>query len=117
MSALDFAKYGQLYKNGGRWNGKQIVPRSWVEKTLSKRVRRGPGDDEFYGSLFWYGLLRSGGKQHELFMATGNGGNKIYVFKDQPLVVVITATAYGTSYMHAQATAMMERYILPAVLK
>jgi len=82
MSALDFAKYGQLYKNGGEWNGKQIVPRPWVEKTLSKRVRRGSGEDEFYGSLFWYGLLRHGGKQHELFMATGNGGNKIYVFKD-----------------------------------
>jgi CubicO group peptidase (beta-lactamase class C family) len=116
MSALDFAKYGQLYKNGGEWNGRQIVPRSWVEKTLSKRVRRGPGDDEFYGSLFWYGLLRNRGKQHELFMATGNGGNKIYVFKDQPLVVVITATAYGTSYMHAQANSIMERHILPAVI-
>ncbi len=117
MSALDFAKYGQLYKNGGQWNGKQIVPEAWVEKTLSKRVRRGPGEDEFYGSLFWYGLLRSEGQQHEVFLATGNGGNKIYVFKDQPLVVVITATAFGTSYMHAQANSIMERHILPAVIQ
>ena len=116
MSALDFAKYGQLYQNGGRWNGKQIIPRSWVEKTLSKRVRRGPGEDEFYGSLFWYGFLRNRGKQHEVFLATGNGGNKIYVFRDQPLVVVITATAYGTAYMHAQANSIMERHILPAVI-
>jgi len=116
MSALDFAKYGQLYRNGGPGNGRQIIPRAWVEQTFSKRVRRGPGEDEYYGSLFWYGTLSGRSKKHEVFFATGNGGNKIFVFKDQPLVVVITATAYGKSYMHRQATSMMERYILPAVI-
>jgi CubicO group peptidase (beta-lactamase class C family) len=116
MSALDFAKYGQLHKNGGQWDGKQIIPRTWVEKTFTKQVRRGPGDDGHYGSLFWYGIFNSKGKQHEVFFATGNGGNKIFVFRDQPLVVVITATAYGKWYMHRQATSMMERYILPALI-
>jgi CubicO group peptidase (beta-lactamase class C family) len=117
MRALDFAKYGQLYQNGGQWDGKQIIPRAWVEKTFTKQVRRGPGEDEYYGYLFWYTLPTAKGKQHEAFLATGNGGNKIFVFRDQPLVVVITATAYGTSYMHRQATSMMERHILPALIK
>jgi len=116
LSALDFAKYGQLYQNGGRWNGKQIIPREWVEKTFAKQMRRGPGEDEHYGYLFWYTLPNAEGRQHEAFLATGNGGNKIFVFRDQPLVVVITATAYGKWYMHRQATSMMERYILPAVI-
>jgi CubicO group peptidase (beta-lactamase class C family) len=116
MSALDFAKYGQLYQNGGRWNGNHIIPREWVNKTFAKQMRRGPGEDEHYGYLFWYTLPTAGGKQHEAFLATGNGGNKIFVFLDQPLVVVITATAYGRFYMHRQATSMMERYILPAVI-
>jgi CubicO group peptidase (beta-lactamase class C family) len=116
LSALDFAKYGQIYQNGGRWNGKQIIPREWVEKTFAKQMRRGPGEDEHYGYLFWYTLPNAEGKQHEAFLATGNGGNKIFVFRDQPLVVVITATAYGKWYMHRQATSMMERYILPAVI-
>ena len=116
MSALDFAKYGQLYQNGGRWNGKQIIPRAWVEKTFTKQVRRGPGEDEHYGYLFWYTLPTVKAKQHGAFLATGNGGNKIFVFRDQPLVVVVTATAYGRWYMHRQATSMMERYILPAVI-
>lgn len=116
LSALDLAKYGQLYRNGGRWNGKQVIPRAWVEKTFTKQVRRGPGEDEHYGYLFWYTLPTAKGKQHEAFLATGNGGNKIFVFTHQPLVVVITATAYGKWYMHRQATSMMERYILPAVI-
>jgi CubicO group peptidase (beta-lactamase class C family) len=117
MRALDFAKYGQLYQNGGQWNGRQIIPRAWVEKTFTKQVRRGPGEDEHYGYLFWYTLPNANGKKHEAFLATGNGGNKIFVFRDQPLIVVITATAYGTSYMHRQATSMMERHILPALIK
>jgi CubicO group peptidase (beta-lactamase class C family) len=110
MSALDFAKYGQLYQNGGKWNGKQIVPRSWVEKSFTKQI------NESYGYLFWNTTINVKGKQYEASFATGNGGNKIYIFKDQPLVIVITATAYNKWYMHQQANSMMERYILPAVI-
>jgi CubicO group peptidase (beta-lactamase class C family) len=117
MSALDFAKYGQLYQNGGKWPGKQIIPPSWVEKTFTKQVRREPGGDEGYGYLFWNTTFDIAGKKHEAFFATGNGGSKIFVFKDQPLVVVITATAYGKWYMHAQVFNMMNRYILPAVIR
>ena len=117
LSALDLAKYGQLYKNAGKWDGKQIIPGSWVEKSFTKQIRRGPGDDEYYGYLFWNSTFNVKGKQYEAFFATGNGGNKIFVFKDQPLVVVITATAFGKWYMHRQVSSMMERYILPAVTK
>ena len=117
LSALDLARYGQLYQNGGQWDGKQIIPRTWVDKTFTKQIRRGPAPDEYYGYLFWYGLLSNRGKQHEVFLASGNGGNKIFVFRDKPLVVIITATAYGQWYMHRQATSMMERYILPALIR
>lgn len=109
MSALDFAKFGQLYKSGGQWKGKQIIPRNWVDKTFTKY--RGWQ----YGYLFWNTALSANGKEYEAFNASGNGGNKIFVFKDQPLVVVITATAYGRPWMHLQVDKMMERYILPAV--
>ncbi len=32
---IDFAKLGRLYLNRGRWNGRQIVPRQWVETSTS----------------------------------------------------------------------------------
>jgi hypothetical protein len=38
------------------------------------------------------------------------------VFKDQPLVIVITASAYGQGYAHRQVDRMMTDFILPAVL-
>jgi CubicO group peptidase (beta-lactamase class C family) len=115
LSALDFAKYGQLYQNGGKWNGRQVISPAWVKKSFTKQIKL-PGDgNDYYGYLFWNRTFNIDGKQHEAFYSTGNGGNKIYIFKDQPLVVVITATAFGKWYMHRQATDMMDRYILPAV--
>ena len=70
-----------------------------------------------YGLLFWNMTYHVDGRPYETFFCTGNGGNKIFVFLDQPLVVVVTATAYGKPYMHTQVDKMMERYILPAVVK
>jgi CubicO group peptidase (beta-lactamase class C family) len=115
MSSLDFAKYGQLYKNGGRWGGKQIIPEDWIKKTFTKYINVPYGPDTFYGYLFWNTTYKAGGKRYEVFFATGNGGNKIFIFKDHPLVIVITATAFAKWYMHRQVDNMMERYILPAV--
>ncbi|WP_316845900.1 serine hydrolase domain-containing protein [Pedobacter psychrodurus] len=117
MNALDFAKYGQLYQNNGLWKGKQIIPKQWVDKTLSKQTAITGRKEEYYGYLFWNKKYTVKGKAYETFYASGNGGNKIFIFKDQPLVVVVTATAYGTNYAHAQVDKMMEEYILPAVIK
>lgn len=117
MSSLDFAKFGQLYKNGGLWNGKQIIPRSWIDKTFTKYLTLPFDSNGFYGYLFWNVSYQISGKQYEASYCTGNGGNKIFIFKDQPLVVVITATAYNKPYAHPQVNKMMERYILPAVIK
>jgi CubicO group peptidase (beta-lactamase class C family) len=117
MSALDFAKFGQFYQNGGNWNGKQLISPDWIQKTFTRQIPLPSGGDDFYGYLFWNTTFKIGGKPHEAFFATGNGGSKIFVFKDQPLVVVVTATAYRKWYMHAQVFSMMNRYILPAVVK
>lgn len=117
MSALDFAKYGQLYQQRGKWNGIQLLAPDWVQKTFTRQIPLPSGGDDFYGYLFWNTTFKIGDKRHEAFFATGNGGSKIFVFKDQPLVVVITATAFGKWYMHAQVFSMMNRYILPAVVQ
>jgi CubicO group peptidase (beta-lactamase class C family) len=117
MAALDYAKFGQLYKNGGLWNGKPVLPRTWVEATLTKHIKIPNRENESYGLLFWHKTYRVQGKPCETFYAAGNGGSKIYVFTGQPLVVVITATAYNTPYGHPQVDKMMTDYILPAVLR
>lgn len=117
MNALDLAKFGQLYQNKGSWEGKQLVPKSWVDKTFTKHKVIPGRDGEYYGYLFWNKMYRSNGKNYETFYCSGNGGNKIFVFRDEPLVVVITATAYDQAYAHSQADKIMEQFIIPAVVR
>lgn len=116
LRAIDFAKYGQLYKNKGNWKGNQILGESWVEKSLSKRVVQPDQDGGYYGYLFWNKVYKVAGKEYEVAFCTGNGGNKIFIFKDIPFVVVITAAAYNLPYIHSDVDMMMTDYILPAVL-
>lgn len=117
MNALDFAKYGQLYKNGGTWNGQQILNKAWVEKTFTKQKQLTSRDSEYYGYLFWNKTYKANNKGYEAFYCAGNGGNYILIFKNEPLVIVITASAYGQYYAHSQVTEMLSKYILPAIIK
>lgn len=114
MSALDFAKFGQLYKNLGRWKGRQLVPESWVKASQTNYFSI-PEDNSNYGYLWWNKTYKVDGKDYEAYYCIGNGGNKIFVFKDLPIVVVIAATAYNKPYMHRQVDKIMEKYLISAI--
>jgi CubicO group peptidase (beta-lactamase class C family) len=115
MAAPDLAKFGQLYKNGGVWNNQQIIPKNWVESSLGRQIQIPGSENEFYGYLFWNKTYRVNGRDYEVSYCSGNGGNKIFIFKDQPLVIVITATAFNMPYAHPQADRIMQRYLIPAI--
>ncbi|SIT25981.1 serine hydrolase domain-containing protein [Chryseobacterium gambrini] len=114
MNALDFAKFGQLYKNNGIWNGKSIVDKNWIKKSFTNYFTDNK-DFEGYGYLFWKKVYKVGGKNFETYQSNGNGGNKIIIFTALPVVIVITAKAYNKPYAHLQADRMVQEYLLPAV--
>ena len=118
LRAIDFAKYGQLYKNNGKWKDQQIIDEDWVEKSLAKQVSQSYAGiaDGYYGYLFWNKVYTVNGKDYEVSFCTGNGGNKIFIFKDIPFVIVVTASAYGMPNAHRTVDEMMVDYILPAIL-
>jgi len=114
MKALDFAKFGQLYKNNGIWEGKTILTRTWVEKSFTNYFTDNP-DFEGYGYLFWRKVYTVGNNQYEAFQSSGNGGNKIIIFTKIPVVIVITAQAYNKPYAHQQSEKIVQDYLLPAL--
>ncbi|MEP0212494.1 MAG: serine hydrolase [Cellulophaga sp.] len=116
LRAIDFAKYGQLYKNKGLWNGKQVLSEQWVKKSLDKQVKR-PTENGYYGYLFWNKVYKYNNKEYEVSYCSGRGGNKIFIFKDIPFVIVITSSAYNSPRAHANIDKMMNEYILPAIIK
>lgn len=108
------AKLGQLYLNNGRWDDQQIVPESWIQRSVEGRypVPWKGYDDYGYG---WYNhALLIGGRTFQYFFASGNGGNKIYVFPEEKMVVVIQSAAYNTSYGQRRSLAVLEK-VLAAV--
>jgi CubicO group peptidase (beta-lactamase class C family) len=115
MKALDFAKFGQLYKNNGVWDGKTILSTDWVKKSLTNYFADNT-DFEGYGYLFWRKVYTVGNKSYEAFQSSGNGGNKIIMFTKIPVVIVITAQAYNKPYAHQQTDKIVQEYLLPAIM-
>ena len=107
----DMAKFGQLYLQKGKWNGKQLVPRKWVEVATSRQISNenethaqiGPDWKEGYGFQFWR-------CRHNAFRADGAGGQFIVVMPDQDVVVAITA---DTGNMQGELDAIWD-HLLPA---
>lgn len=114
LRSLDLAKFGQLYANRGMWNGVQVLPASWVDETFTPHAALPEGRGH-YGYLFWNTTYEVEQVKWHAFNASGNGGNKVFVFQNQPVVVVITATAFNTPFMHSQIDRLMQQLVLPAL--
>lgn len=114
MNALDFAKFGQLYKNNGIWNGKRILDQNWIRKSFTNYFTDNK-DFEGYGYLFWRKVYKIGNRSFESYQSNGNGGNKIIIFTEIPVVIIVTAKAYNKPYTHSQVDKIVQEYVLPAV--
>lgn len=84
LSPMDMAKIGQLFLNGGIWNGNRIVSEKWVSDSTSEQSRWKQRNLP-YGYLWWLNDQDNG------YAAMGDGGNIIYVNPDKNMVVAITS--------------------------
>ena len=107
----DIAKFGQLYLQKGKWNGKQLLLEKWVEQATSKQV---PNDQEGhagigidwkqgYGFQFWRCT-------HNAFRGDGRAGQLCVVIPEKDAVVAITA---DTNSFQGEMNAIWEQ-LLPA---
>jgi len=115
LRSRDLLKLGQLYANGGAWNGAHLISEQWVKTSVQPHVRI--DDDTEYGYLWWLRSFKSGAKKFAAYYMSGNGGNKVAVFPELEMVVVITSTNYSTPGMHQQTDRLLSEYILAAVEK
>jgi len=113
MRPRDMAKIGQLYLNGGRWNGEFIVSKDWVTESTREHIIN--VDSPNYGFQWWCGKFYFHDRSVYLYMASGHGGQKIFVVPDFNLVVVITHQDFDNPAGEVHNTAIMSRYILPAL--
>jgi len=84
----DMAKLGYLWLHDGMWDGRQIVPASYVTAALSPHAYVSPTVRYGYGMWLYPNRGHMGGPPD--FEANGVGGQRIAVVPSQDLVVVIT---------------------------
>lgn len=114
LKPRDMARFGLLYANKGKWNGKQIISEKWIEESTSKQIEV-PDENGDYGYFWWIKEYQYNGKKTLGFEASGNGGNKITVAPELDLVFVLTGSGYGSEYVEGeQARIIFENYILRA---
>ena len=93
MRPRDFLKVGQAYLDGGVWNGRRIVSKSWVSQSTAHQIDVPGNGSDGYG---WHRhTLTAVGRTFESYEASGNGGQFLIVVPKLELVVVLTAGNYG----------------------
>src|SRR5260370_32115779 len=104
----DIARFGQLYLQKGKWNGKQLVPESWVDAATARQTSNGSSPksdwDQGYGYQFW----RS---RHGAYRGDGAFGQYCIVLPEQDAVIAITS---GVKDMQAVLNLVWDK-LLPAM--
>ena len=85
INTEDHARFGLLFLRDGKWNGKQLVSKEWIDK-----VQVSSEANESYGYMWW---LNKGDRMMEgvspsIYYAAGFGGNYIVVDKENDMVIV-----------------------------
>ena len=82
----DLARIGYLFLHDGLWNGRQIVPRSWV--ALSTAPATAPRGEAGGMGYEWNASQGANGRQYG---GTGRGGQSLMVWPDLDMIVVSMA--------------------------
>jgi CubicO group peptidase (beta-lactamase class C family) len=86
LSAQDLAKVGLLYLRGGVWDGKRILPDSFVRAATTRHVTGLPGRWD-YGYQWWL-ASREGA---DIWAGRGFGGQFLIVIPSRDIVAVVHA--------------------------
>lgn len=104
MRTADMARLGQLLLQDGRWGGRQVIPEAFARDATRAQNKGGPPVSMPYGYLWWVVPSQAA---RPTFMASGYGGQVIWVYPPLDLVVAITSAASPDSQRRGQAVQLL----------
>ena len=109
----DMAKIGMLILNKGKWNGKQIVSKKWIEESTKEYFKVDPIFN--YGYLWWLGNSQAvpGTK---VILASGWGSQFIFIVPKLNLVAVTTGNNMDNKW-HFKPLKMFDQYLIGGLAK
>jgi CubicO group peptidase (beta-lactamase class C family) len=111
LSPRAMVRFGELYRNEGVVDGREVVPGEWVRTSLEPRTR-----SRWSGAQYGYGWFVGEAGGHPMFYAWGYGGQFIFVVPELELTVVTTsdpAAPRGGGHIRA-VHELVDRWIVPA---
>ncbi|HET9826380.1 MAG TPA: serine hydrolase [Chitinophagaceae bacterium] len=113
LKTEDMAKFAQLFLQKGKWNGRQILPASWIEEASTMKILQDPNapqsrkDSSDWLQGYCYQMWRC---RHNAFRGDGAFGQFMIVMPEQDAVLAITAE---TPDMQEEIN-LAWKYLLPA---
>ena len=88
LTVHDMAKLAQLYVQGGRWNGRAVVPGDWVKASVTPAIAvPGPSGIQ-YGYKWWLHPYGAAGRL--AWAGSGFGGQRPIAIPEHDLVIAVT---------------------------
>ncbi|MEL7707736.1 serine hydrolase [Citromicrobium bathyomarinum] len=117
LTSRTLGKLGQLFLDQGRVGERQVLPRDWIESSMTPQVAIDDGRGYEYGYLLWIQPFTLGDRTLHARLMNGNGGNKVIIQPETGSVTVITSTNYGQRDAHAKSERLYQDYILPELFR
>jgi CubicO group peptidase (beta-lactamase class C family) len=112
MSPRGLLRFGEMYRSGGVWEGRRVLPREWVEESWEVRVISPRRSSNGYGLGWW---ARNSGA-HQVRFAWGYGGQFLFVVPALELTVVFTSDPWSPREgpHNARLHALLDDLLVPA---
>ena len=85
----------------------------WVRRSTAPHANA--REDTDYGYLWWLPTLHANGHEFKSFAMYGTGGNKVWVFPTEQLVVVVTTVNFRVAGAGALSDRLLTECVLPAL--
>lgn len=121
MSVRDLARVGTMMLSGGKVGDRAVVPGDWVARCITPAVSA----DEVRRYGYQWFVLDIGfgkpkgwapGRLERMWMAQGEGGQRLFIVPALQLVIAIIAGNYGTEDQWMPPTRVLREAVLPSVL-
>jgi CubicO group peptidase (beta-lactamase class C family) len=109
----DLARIGAMVLQRGRWQGRQIVPEGWIERSMIPRVGL-PGGRVDYGYQ-WY--LASPALPFAWYAGNGNGGQAMTLYPADEIVVAVNGGRYNSAEAWRLPLAVEVDYVFPLLFR
>lgn len=114
LRVRDMARLGQLMLQQGQWQGRPILEADYLRAATTAQNSGGPPVSLPYGYLWW---VATGDAARPAFLASGFGGQFIWVDPARQLVIATAADTGPASATRQQALDLIRRHLLPALAR